>query len=70
MADDLSRSPSVRMSEDLDRRLRVAAAHEGISKTVLIRRILRGAIGEVENEGLAEFLSVVDETEAEAVEAD
>lgn len=55
MASDLSRSPSVRMSEDLDRRLRVAAAHEDMDKTKFIREVLGAAIEDLETDGLDEF---------------
>lgn len=55
MAGDLSASPSVRMSDDLNRRLRIAAAHEDMSKTTFIREVLSASIDDLETDGLAEF---------------
>ena len=55
MTSDLSRSPSVRMSADLDKRLRIAAAHEDMSKTRYIREVLSAAIEDLEADGLDEF---------------
>lgn len=56
MATDLDASPSVRMSSALDRRLRIAAAHEDMNKTAFIREILRASIDPIEDEDLAAFI--------------
>ena len=55
MAGDLDASPSVRMSGDLNRRLRIAAAHEDMSKTEYIREVLGAAIDDLEASGLGAF---------------
>jgi predicted DNA-binding protein len=43
------------MSEDLNRRLRIAAAHEDMSKTTFIREVLGVAIDDLETNGLDAF---------------
>ena len=53
--EDLSRSPSVRMSKNLDRRLNIVAAREEMPKTKLIREVLGVAIEDLEADGLDGF---------------
>jgi predicted DNA-binding protein len=64
MAEDYA-EPSIRMPAELNRRLRIAAAKEDMSRAELIRRVLGEAIGDLEDDGLDAF-----ESGGAAIEAD
>lgn len=65
MAEDYA-EPSIRMPTELNRRLRIAAAKEDMSRAELIRHVLREAVEELEDGGLDAFVT----DEAYSTEAD
>lgn len=65
MAEDYA-EPSFRMSPELNRRLRIAAAKEDMSRAELVRRVLNGVIDDLEADGL----DSVEKDGGEAIEAD
>ena len=65
MAEDYA-EPSFRMPVELNRRLRIAAAKEDMSRAELIRRVLAEIIDDLEDGGLDDFES----GERDAIEAD
>lgn len=64
MAEDYA-EPSFRMPAELNRRLRIAAAKEDMSRAEFVRRVFAGVIDDLEEDGLA----AVEEGDA-AIEAD